>query len=643
MQLVAYGAQDIYLTGNPLITFFKVVYRRHTNFAIESIENTFNNSPSFGGKSTALIQRNGDLLSKVYIQAVLPDIGEKRLQDFGIGNNGYTLPNRRFTRWIDNIGHYLLKMVEIEIGGQLIDRHYSDWLEIWAQLTVPASQVEGYREMIGQDPLNVLGQNTGLQADVFKTNNTTNFVSGSNFPTYTSTSNNLLVGREIYVPLQFWFCRDYGMSLPLIALQHHEVKINIEFRTAHELIMTYNGDEVNSDWITSNNHNSLVDHGAIDITLWADFIYLDTDERRKFAQVSHEYLIEQVQFNNISSLSGTDKRPAINNVDLYFDNPVKELVWIVKAFDNNREWSNYTNTQVNNLPPFSTASVIQETNGNPNIPVEGLTGLPSGILNPIMFDIDVNYSIFGTIANGTEITVTNNENNISNTSIYFVINDNTLLKPGDLVILSGTNNLPLMVTDINNTGHPVKFRLRSQASTALYVEVSLIDRLGANVVTNETGITNMSNYGLNHIITNQNLVDMTSFNGTRPANKYGLATNPIKEAKLQLNNYDRFDTMPGMYFNQYQPYKYHTNIPTSPGINVYSFAIKPEELQPSGTCNFSRIDKVRLILSIGSLYYGGSLGDKMEAGQNVEVRVFAVNYNVLRIMAGMAGLAYTSG
>ena len=239
MQLVAYGAQDIYLTGNPMITYFKVVYRRHTNFAMESIQQTFNGSVGWGNRVTALISRNGDLVSGMTLEATLPNITSG-------ANAGNTV------RWVNNVGHFLMRQVEVEIGGQLIDRHYDDWLEIWAQLTVPADQRLGYRWMIGQDLRAADGTAaTGsLQTEV-----TTTGVPA----TVTRT------GRKVFIPLQFWFCRNIGLALPLIALQYHEVKVNI----------TFSG---NSDLVIATGATPTI--GALtDATLWVDYIYLDTDER----------------------------------------------------------------------------------------------------------------------------------------------------------------------------------------------------------------------------------------------------------------------------------------------------------------------------------------------------------------------------
>ena len=183
MQLVAYGAQDLYLTANSQITFFKVVHRRHTNFSMESIEQTFSGTADFGKKVTVTVARNADLISKVYLRATLPAVSVS-------GASGF--------KWIDEVGHFLIKSVEVEVGGQRIDKHYGTWLSIWSSLTTTQNHLAGYNKMIG----NVSTLTTATTSD---------------------TSSYLL-----HIPMRFWFCRHIGLALPLIALQYHEVKINID-------------------------------------------------------------------------------------------------------------------------------------------------------------------------------------------------------------------------------------------------------------------------------------------------------------------------------------------------------------------------------------------------------------------------------
>ena len=462
MQLVAYGAQDIYLTGNPLITFFKTVYRRHTNFAMESIRQMSNSPVDFGSTTVALVDRSGDLLKGLYLQATLPDI---------------TSATEGSICWTDNIGHYLVENVYISIGGQIIDTQCGDWLEIWSQLTVPAGQIDGYREMIGQDPRNPLGMNTGLQRDA-------GLLPGST-----------VRGRTIFVPLQFWFCRNIGLSLPLISLQYHEVKVHMTLRSANQLII---GEPEGQPRLN-------------DVYLWADYIYLDTDERRRFAQISHEYLIEQVQrIEKIVSGAVTECEIDLNQ----FNHPVKELVWVSRhlAAATAKQWSNYTTTPA-----------IQHTTSS--------NGLPDGITNLGLVD-----------------------------SLDYIIND----------------------TDATN------------------------------------------------------LLALTSHQHTRPIG----SANQTASAVLYLDGNKRFDEREGRYFNWVQCREHHTCIPLSPGINVYSFAYKAEQHQPSGTCNFSRISNTKLAIRFNSgCNLNSGLGLKFR-GTDRQVQVYAVNYNVLKVMSGMAGLAY---
>ena len=388
LQLVAYGAQDVYLTGNPQITFFKVVYRRHTNFALESIQQTFNGTVGYGQRVTATVSRNGDLISRAYL--VLNVTGSSGLVPY--------------------YGLRVVKNAEVEIGGQKIDKHYSDWMYIWNELSMPVGKKEGYFEMVG-------GKGGSLN------------------------------DTSLYVPLEFWFCRNIGLALPLIGLQYHEVKIVVQFEERDKVIAS--GGTA----------------GNLSGSLWIDYIYLDTDERRKFAQSSHEYLIEQLQF--------TGREKASSKMKLNFNHPVKELVWVLHKEDANIDWFNYTNA--------------------------GLT-----------------------------------------------------------------------VTD----------------------DYTSYDTLSSNL---------------------------------GPA---GSKDRLFKEAKLILNGNDRFYARDSRYFNLVQPFQHHENVPNNVGINVYSFALKPEEHQPSGTLNMSRIDTAIL--------------DIKDPVGSTEISIFAVNYNVLRILSGMGGIAYSN-
>ena len=411
MQLVAYGAQDIYLTGNPQITFFKVVYRRHTNFSMEEIAQTPNGVANYGQTASYTISRNGDLVHKMYLE--FTPVGMLKAatgKDVG-----------------PHLGHTLLKEVECEIGGQKIDKHYSHWLATWNQLT--DVNPTGVAAEIRDDGASSIAEPiTGATLYNTMSYNHKGRASVTSACTVTATNN----PTKCMVPLQFWFNRNPGLALPLIALQYHEVKIKITFCAKADLVV-----DPAADMATA----------VPSATLYAQYIYLDTDERRRFAQVSHEYLIEQLQFQDTTVLG---------SMNLNFNHPVKEVIWGRKA-----------------------SSTITATTG-PSILQEADDG-------------------------------------------------------------------------VDRTFH------------------------------------------------------------------------------LKLNGHDRFAPRSDTYFTRQQVYDHHSGFGGTvvrDSIFVYSFALKPEEHQPSGTCNFSRIDTAQLVMG------GTPLSDGLY--------IYAVNYNVLRIMSGMGGLAYSN-
>ena len=453
MQLVAYGAQDIYLTGNPQITFFKVVYRRHTNFSMEAVAQTFSGNQAAGARVSSTIARNGDLISKMYYEF-----------------NPQLLTVAGGAPLAGNIGHALFNEITLEIGGQVIDKHYGHWLTVWSELTDP--NPEGIKLRLATDGG---GTTTGAVPNIAGTvngfftkyqNMSYNFAGTTlNDGNITNAAVNVAAGGgfggapvHASIPLQFWFNRNPGLALPLIALQYHEVKINITFSGAAAI-------SVNGGF-------------GPDPTgqLWVDYIYLDTDERRRFAQQSHEYLIEQLQF---------EQTPALANAQLNFNHPVKELIW---------------------------------------------TGVPgaNSVATP------------GTLIGGLRGVSVNN------------LGANNAVVAASTPVIGDTFQLKL-------NGH---------------------DRFAARNVTYFTQ-TQISQHH-------------TGFGGTT----YGC----IAAGAVQL--------------------PFNTN-----SIAVYSFALKPEEHQPSGTCNFSRIDNAQLF-----------------QGQPapIALHVYAINYNVLRIMSGMGGLAYSN-
>jgi hypothetical protein len=531
MQLVAYGAQDVYLTGNPQITYWKVTYRRYTNFALESIEQTFNGQADFGRRVTCTISRNGDLAYGTMLQVTLPEIGQS------LAN---TTDGPVYARWLDFPGEQLISQVEVEIGGQRIDRHYGDWMHIWNQLTMPAGQMKGYYSMVGNT--------TQL---TYMTDPNFSNVDGpceSSAPKQVCAPRNALPETTLYVPLQFWFCKNPGLALPLIALQYHEVRINIDLRPIDECLWAVSSPNEGTK-ITAAYNQSLVA-----ASLFIDYVFLDTEERRRMAQNPHEYLIEQLQFTGDESVGSSS-----NKIKLNFNHPVKELIWVVQP-DANVDYC-ASLTSGNNLFNVLGAQPFNYTDAVDALPnaIHAFGGLNS-IANPSGAD--------------------DNGNNFS-----FIDASGLFQMPGAQDVSGwGTNALPSSANDLPTGGASV-----SDAGTFVLAETAL---------------------------------DLHCW-----------GDNPVVTAKLQLNGQDRFSEREGSYFDLVQPFQAHSRTPDR-GINVYSFALRPEEHQPSGTCNFSRIDNATLQLILSNATVGGS--------NTAKVRVYATNYNVLRIMSGMGGLAYSN-
>jgi hypothetical protein len=324
MQIVAYGAQDIYLTGNPQITFWKSVYRRCTNFSIESIEQIFSGDADFGKRVSCTISRNGDLINQVFLEVELPALLTSYLDDPTGGAGDYSQ-----IAYTNAIGHALISAVEVDIGGQRMDKQYGTWLEIWNELTITAEKEAGYNQMIGKQNADI-----GLK-------NTAN------------------IARIYFVPLQFWFNRNPGLALPLIALQYHELKINIEFRPVMECLVALKND---GDRITSGNGGipgngfTLSSDGRANIhfnyaQLYVDYVYLDTEERRRFAQEAHEYLMEQLQHNGTETIA---LKPSLQESrKMNFNHPVKEVVWVFQRSVNAPQ--NGGNVATNDWFNFSTS------------------------------------------------------------------------------------------------------------------------------------------------------------------------------------------------------------------------------------------------------------------------------------------------
>ncbi len=460
LQLVAYGAQDAYITGNPHITFWKVLYKRHTNFAIEAFRVNFTGAPVYGQRIVAVVNRNADLIWKTYVEITLPDT-TNNTTGTAADDIWWSAGGRR------RLGYLLLQQIEVEIGGQIIDRHYGEWLYLWETLTADIDTAFKLDDMVG-----------------------------GKYNAAASTPQNCK-GRPpvIYVPLQFWFNRNPGLALPLIALQYHEVRFNIILNDAVNLVAA---NTTNLATYTTIQKAAAALPALKDMALYLDYVYLDVDERRRFAQESHEYLIDQLQYEGQQQITTSSAR-----LDLTLNHPVKELIWV---FQDERKTDCGDTTLTVAYPDGTTASS---------------PGTANSFTQPFSYDDIVN------------------------------------------------------------------------------------------------------------------------------------------RARIQINGQDRFDERYGDYFWKVQKYQHHTAgagdrvllgldaaadggplryADTNP-INVYSFAIQPEEHQPSGTCNFSRIDNATLVFDSVTSGAAGSFPSKQYP---YNFRLYAVNYNIFRIMSGMGGLAYSN-
>jgi len=416
LQLVAQGKQDVFLTGNPQVTWFKMVYRRYTNFSIEQQIIPLDSQADFGRRVTVLLPRKGDLLGAMWLEIAVPAIKDS------LTGAPLSYPN--------SVGHSLIQEISIEIGEQEIDKQTGEWMEMMSNLTVTSDKIQGWNNMVGKTTGASQGNKNSSVVNQFG-------------PLY------------LYIPLRFWFCKNPGLFLPLLAIQYHPIRINITLRSLNQMFIIDNP--------TVNPCDKTAAAASItNMTLYGDFVHLDTEERRRFVANAHEYLIEQVQYTpNIS----IDTTASVVQIPMEFNHPLRELYWVVQrsAAVNAQQWFNYTN-----------------------------------------------YSIGESSPNGYQ-----------------------------------------------------------------------------NLITN---------------------------------------------ALLRIEGYDRFDIRNADYFRLVQPFQYHTVIPANDYIYMYSFAIKPEDIQPSGSMNASRLDTITLQLNMNNTV--------VPARGASTVRIYTVNHNVLRIVDGFGGLLF---
>lgn len=674
IQIASYGIHDIFLIGNPQITFFKTVYRRHSNFSMEYIEEQFNGTQNFGGYLSCNLTKAGDLLHKLYLKINIPqvvlnklqysnaenninnpyesfkviydkiqnfinlvnynlniplkklldindlkyfDINSKyiislnrmnydlmldKIKDINISfnktfniplNNGSTniiyinqqinlstvldfntyyklyikqsssniskdltvlltnyylqlkiikeniyemlifykklndtmkRTNMNFA-WVDFLGQQIINRVEIEIGGKVIDYTDAVRININHQLTNKIFHTETYDKIIG------------------------------NIPELTTYDSNIKPSHIIYVPLDFWFTKYSGLSIPLIYLRFHDVKINVKLN-----------DLINCCYYESLNANSIIEEliQLDSVSLITNYIYLDTDERKKFAQLNHEYLIDQTQIANYTNIQ-TEKL----NVELPFFNPIKQLFWVVRDLNNIQRLKYFE---------YSTSYYVDI--------YEYLN-----VTNPELLDINllqtrtlikiktVDYNLKKNLNKGDKINIIN--------SIYY----------------NGTYT----VINIDYEHVYIQFDYFMKEDY----------KYNYDVFTNN-GITTY--------------IKSSNYSGNSQAYIIKInESNPVNLSTLELNGIQRFYKVNGIYTNFVQPYQHNSKAPNY-GLNTYSFALMPEEYQPSGFCNFNKLDLKTMTIEFNSSYIN------KEMDKSLDILIYAHNYNILRFAYGKAGI-----
>ena len=592
LQLAAYGSQDVYLTGNPQITFFKMVYRRYTNFSIETIDQVLDGPPSLA-QSTNIqlkckINRNGDLINQIYFVFDIPNIFSSyaaNKQSFSTQSNtpdtdndsncteeeSYTatapqiIPkikniNYKF-KWIKNLGTSIIHKVNISIGGQIIDEHFGDWLNIWSELNIPYDRQDSYNILTGNipeiyDPANSIGNNGFYPSSSLNPTHVTDpddFTKKLN-PYRAPPS---IQKRTIYVPLNFWFCQYTGQCLPLVALQYHDIEIVLELRPIidlYNIIETNLGEEIEQGQYTKPNplradqnianfisqtygtdaYNILYDQEVVDSCNNADnsiyeivssgnwslnpkltinYVFLEEAERKRFANSTHEYLIEQVTRFPYYGLTG------MKTLDIPAQHPVKKIIFTTQRNDikTRNDWTNYTNWITEEVPPWAVGNEIFQSTINKYI-------------------------------------------SKSKTSAFYI----GLLSESSSRLIPNKGNAKYFQKDI------------------------------------------------------------------------------LQNAELLFNGVSRQSLRDNIYFNYLQPYQSSMRNPKT-GIYVYSFALQDtSEYQPKGSCNFSRLKTVQLDVSLTDAPPAYSDNSTLQYSYMYDINVYTVSYNVLRIMSGMGSLAFAN-
>lgn len=537
VQLVAVGIQDQPINKDPEITFWKSTFKRYSHFACEAINNSFSGSVNFGKSScSALVTRNGDLADKMYLRC---KVSLTRTSDSGK------------MAFVKRLGHAMIKEVKVNIGGQNIEKMTGTWMDMNYELSRKSTCENSLNVMLGDtEDMTVLSEHN----------------------------------REaiLYVPLPFWFSHDSGVAIPLIALQYHEVRVDISFEDASRLVCA----TADCSWRAS------ID----DCQLVTSYVFLDAPERKLMATSSHEYLIRQSQCPGPDTLSERTKK-----YRLTFNHPVSFVVWCARLgkYNGNHQYLAYH--------PKDMDFVKKRT-------------------------AEMLYLLHLTVAVDTEGGFNVQTSDSGN---QYVMNESS--SPLLRTVVDQLKSSVVLVTAKSETYGQVEAELPSNFLDNPFGHVEFLDDSWKTIITKELMSTPVSQLGLNtshpfyQTLSNQ-------FVAVNMPSNYGVyfdgSSNPVEEANIQLNGADRFAVREGNWFNYVVPYESFSNTPCD-GVNAYSFALSPEESTPTGTINFSRIDYTALYLKL-------TAEANSNLGADSTLNVFAVNHNLLRVMSGMGGLAFSN-
>jgi hypothetical protein len=547
MQLVAYGAQDKDLTGNPQITFFKVVYRRYSNFAVESIEQTHTGSCDFGRRVSCAISRNGDLMSRIYVQATLPEV----TQGTGRGT------------WIENVGHFLIKEAELEIGGQLIDKQYGQWMMIWNELAGKHYGQKGFNRMIGNET--DMYDDPEEEIIEFK-------VHRANFDnTATADHVNKTTDND---------------------MNNFAIKFRGEKYANGDLIKVSKKDLL----------ETIKTKGRLDCK---QYVATNGSHTSPKSEILTDLPHPSQVFNVVSGAYASDRASTTTTAG---------TITLESDLDDYINDANNTRG-VRKDHPKTTFPERQIT-----VPLDFWFSKNPGLALPLLalqyheVKVNVTFEEFDKLWNG--------------------VDSDKYLDPS-VTAASGRASLDCKFwVDYIYLDNEERTRMASDQHEYLIEQVQYTGEEECDESTNRYKLN--FNHPCKEIVwvvhpTDKRLGDFTY----DAPNKDG---NPVKNAMMSLNGHERFSQREGYYFDCVQPFQHHTRCPEKRGINVYSFALNPEEHQPSGTCNFSRIDNSLLEIKT----WKGESGHSTNFYNTAKTHIYCLNYNTVRIMSGLAGLKFSN-